>query len=389
MVITLTNKFLLIDRRIISLNTSNEVYELLITLLDKECLAVKRKLFHLDPIYLHDFGYKQYDQFIIPCLNSFILEKDLEKENNITSLCCIQNQVICNNLDNAIQYRQFIINYICQTLQIDKIVIPQGLIQWIEISVKNHFIETEGCDVKIYNSCCVYKSFYLCEILHFIKTNKDLLFSQLQNLTISSVQLLHKPFKWHKESIKSIVKSMGIILSDFDISDTYFDHPNSIHGLIHTYRVVLFSLIIGYYTKNRRFGLLASCGSLIHDMARKRDGICTEHGSLAAKTKFNLLKNHIVNYSISETEQNYIKNAVIKHCTGESKPNEDDYIVVSILKDSDALDRCRVGDLDPNYLRFKESKKLTQLSEYICIKTLELGNISFTHFIDIVNDFIN
>ncbi|EDR27885.1 hypothetical protein EDI_125110 [Entamoeba dispar SAW760] len=389
MVITLTDNFLLVDRRLISPGTSNEVYELLITLLDKECIAVKRKLFHLDPIYLHDFGYKQYDEFMTLCLNSFILEKDLQKENGTSSICSIQNQVICNNLNNAIQYRQFIINYIYRTLQIDKIAIPQELIQWIEITVKNHFIETEGCDVKIYNSCCVYKSLYFCEILHFIKTNKDILFSQLQQLTVSSVQLLHKSFKWHKESIKYIVKSMGIALSDFDISDAYFDHPNSIHGLIHTYRVVLFSLIIGYYTQKRRFGLLASCGSLIHDMARKRDGICTEHGPLAAKTKFNLLKNHIIKYSISETEQKYIKSAVIKHCTGESKPNEDDYFVVSILKDSDALDRCRVGDLDPNYLRLKESRELTQLSEYICVKTLELGNISFTQFIDIVNDFIN
>jgi hypothetical protein len=39
------------------------------------------------------------------------------------------------------------------------------------------------------------------------------------------------------------------------------------------------------------------------------------------------------------------------------------YDVMAILKDADALDRCRIGDLNPRMLRYQASKELINVIE--------------------------
>ena len=55
---------------------------------------------------------------------------------------------------------------------------------------------------------------------------------------------------------------------------------------------------------------------------------------------------------------------------------------MAILKDADALDRCRIGDLDIKYLRYKESRHLVRTIEFIYRNTCrEYSDIPFKNFI--------
>lgn len=56
---------------------------------------------------------------------------------------------------------------------------------------------------------------------------------------------------------------------------------------------------------------------------------------------------------------------------------------MAILKDADALDRCRIGDLNVKYLRYKESRYLVRRIEYIYQNTRqEYEDISFCEFLN-------
>ena len=57
---------------------------------------------------------------------------------------------------------------------------------------------------------------------------------------------------------------------------------------------------------------------------------------------------------------------------------------MAILKDADALDRCRIGDLNPAYLRYPESRSLIEIIEYIYWRTSEVNeDITIQEFIEL------
>ena len=121
-------------------------------------------------------------------------------------------------------------------------------------------------------------------------------------------------FKWNLQTpFSEIIKSYNIDLSDFTVRKQQFELRSEIHEITHTYRVILHSLLIGYLENKPREGLLAALGGIIHDMARKNEGVDYSHGPDAARTKFDQLKTHIEKYTITEEEQEWIKRAVSLH----------------------------------------------------------------------------
>jgi hypothetical protein len=63
-------------------------------------------------------------------------------------------------------------------------------------------------------------------------------------------------------------------------------------------------------------------------------------------------------------------------------PQDAGYDVMAILKDADALDRCRIDDLDVTWLRYKESRLLVKTIEHICFKSYDVNDdISFIEFL--------
>jgi hypothetical protein len=113
-----------------------------------------------------------------------------------------------------------------------------------------------------------------------------------------------------------------------------------------------------------RIGLLAFCGAYIHDLARKSDGREAEHGLNAVKYKFPRFEALWRKYNLSRREREWICEAVKQHSTREWMQSDDaGYDVMAILKDADALDRCRIGDLDPSMLRYQASNELISVIE--------------------------
>lgn len=98
------------------------------------------------------------------------------------------------------------------------------------------------------------------------------------------------------------------------------------------------------------------------------------HGAESVARHFDKFEHLWKKYGLTPQEQDYIKKAVIQHSTKEwTHPGDDGYDVIAILKDADALDRCRLGDLDPSYLRYSESIDLIGVIRSIFFATWDIN----------------
>ncbi len=74
----------------------------------------------------------------------------------------------------------------------------------------------------------------------------------------------------------------------FILKPYYFDNLSMIHGFNHTFRVMVNVLTIGNAIGLNNEVKEAFCAAFVHDMSRKNDGYCTEHGLWAAQNKIPL-----------------------------------------------------------------------------------------------------
>jgi hypothetical protein len=187
-------------------------------------------------------------------------------------------------------------------------------------------------------------------------------------------------------NINDALTYIGVDPSDFHLTDSMFFRStlDSIHGIDHIYRTMIACALIGQLTQKPRAALLAFCGAYIHDLARATDGIENVHGANAALHYFDKFSELWDKYGLTAAERQQIKEAVRQHSIKETiMKGEDGYDVMAILKDADALDRCRLGDLNPAYLRYPQSRHLVRHIEYIYSKTVDhYDDITFTDFID-------
>lgn len=175
-----------------------------------------------------------------------------------------------------------------------------------------------------------------------------------------------------------------INFSDFGLNEAQFDHHSRLHGILHTYRVMVHTLRLGMLTGRQQEATTAFFAAYIHDMARKHDGYCTQHGADSANFKLPLYRELFIDNGVTESEVLLIGKAVTLHSTNHELPLPDpDWLTVAILKDADALDRIRLGagDLNPSYLRLKESHGCILYGEKMYERTQ--GN-SYTGFPDFI-----
>ncbi|MCD4681950.1 MAG: HD domain-containing protein [Bacteroidales bacterium] len=173
----------------------------------------------------------------------------------------------------------------------------------------------------------------------------------------------------------------------FQLKKDYFDHDSSLHGINHTYRVMCLILSIGEAAGLNREVELAFCAAYIHDLARKHDGYCDQHGLWATQYKLPEFKSFFKKMGIKESEITLIGTAVKNHSEQNELQTENNaYKITALLKDADALDRVRLGDenLNTDYLRFPESVKLIHFAKKLYFKTRNLKISSFTEILEIV-----
>ena len=190
-----------------------------------------------------------------------------------------------------------------------------------------------------------------------------------------------------QEDIFEAFRYIGVNHADFPLSNSMFTRPvhEPLHGIGHIYRTMIACALLAQRLRMPRAGLIAFCGAYIHDLGRTNDFIDNEHGMNAVNWHFDKYSELWEKYALTDEERVYIKQAVIQHSQKEwTRPGDDGYDVMAILKDADALDRCRIGDLNPAYLRYSESRSLIEIIEDIYWRTSEVNeDITIQEFIEL------
>lgn len=193
-------------------------------------------------------------------------------------------------------------------------------------------------------------------------------------------------------SISASLEYIGIEPEDFALKNEMFARPlhPPIHGIGHIYRTMIACALLGTLLQRKRDALLAFCGAYIHDLARSDDGVERLHGENAAKRYFSRFNAIWDKYHLTEEERQYVCMAVTQHsCREWMAPSDKGYHVMAILKDADALDRCRINDLNPHFLRYAESRLLIRVIEHIYLWTKDVNNdIGFKDFLDGVPQWV-
>ena len=173
---------------------------------------------------------------------------------------------------------------------------------------------------------------------------------------------------------------------DFNHGPADFDHPSMIHGIGHVYRVMYHCLRLGVILNLQEEARLAFFAAFVHDLSRKHDGRCTEHGEWAENEKLPLYSPLFTRHGVGETEMEHIKFAIVNHSLPDELPvTHPSWKVTAILKDADALDRIRLGeyDLDPRYLRFKETIDRIVVAKELYYETFDQPLTRFSQFLSL------
>lgn len=161
-------------------------------------------------------------------------------------------------------------------------------------------------------------------------------------------------------------------------------YPSFHHGINHNERVLFWTYYLGLKLNLDLVSMRTVLdGAKYHDIGRTNDLLDPSHGTRSAEKIENVIEDS--NYqkqenlqllkAIIEIHSQLDKNAEAVIKKYQIQNTEQFYILFSILKDADALDRVRLtymkkrfSSLNPAYLRLKESKELLkathQLNEF-------------------------
>lgn len=199
------------------------------------------------------------------------------------------------------------------------------------------------------------------------------------------------------KNVTDALEFIGADAGDFSITTHMYTKrsDNPMHRFSHLYRVMIGCALIARKIKEPRLGLLALIGAFIHDLARTNDGSDYEHGRKAAEQKLPRLTRILSKYNITDEEYDIIAKATTYHDKSKREIYRDltgSYRTAAfILKDADALDRCRFnrGDarLNINALHFNESRDCIALIDFICKESRRKDcihhEIPFKEFIEV------
>lgn len=157
------------------------------------------------------------------------------------------------------------------------------------------------------------------------------------------------------------VKVYANIMNDFNKDLLYV---SDLHGINHNIRTSIFTLIIASSEKLPFNDFtLALEAAKYHDTGRMNDVEDYYHGRRSSEVISFLREKY------SEEDLSYLKAIVEAHSIPDMEKDkmidkyqlqdkERYYRLLNVLKDSDGLDRVRIHDLNPSYLRTKKAKEL-------------------------------
>jgi len=161
-----------------------------------------------------------------------------------------------------------------------------------------------------------------------------------------------------------------------------FLHRSHLHGQAHVARVVVHGLRLVQATDCPEEAPRLWAAAYLHDIARRHDGGCRRHGRDAWERLAELpdVRDRFQRGGVRPEDLPAIQYAVTVHCIGEPEPTSPHYRLAALLKDADGLDRVRLGDLDPRFLRNEAARSMVDFAGRLFEETndqLEIGTAYF------------
>lgn len=151
-----------------------------------------------------------------------------------------------------------------------------------------------------------------------------------------------------------------------------FTYHSVLHGQPHVARVLVhaFRLIAatGFVDETPRLWAAV----YLHDLARTSDGLCPGHGADAWARLATLpaVQELFARGGVQPEDYPAIEAAVSLHSRGEARAGAPEARLTKLLKDADGLDRVRLGDLDPDYLRHPEARGMIRYAQRLWGETV-------------------
>ena len=150
-----------------------------------------------------------------------------------------------------------------------------------------------------------------------------------------------------------------------------FLHPSYLHGQAHVARVMVHALRLIDATSAESEAPRLWAAVYLHDIARRHDGSCRRHGGDAWARLASLpdVQALFLRAGVTPDDHPAIEAAVTRHCNGEPSRGEPHYRLMALLKDADGLDRVRLGDLRPEWLRHDPARTMVPFAQRLYDET--------------------
>lgn len=168
-----------------------------------------------------------------------------------------------------------------------------------------------------------------------------------------------------------LVNPIPLPLEDMVPHPEDFLHHSRIHGQAHVARVVIHTLLLVKMLGMEDRSASSWAAAYIHDIGRRHDGGCRRHGRDALQRLDELphVKALLERGGAAASDWEGIAVAVENHCREEIPKTHPHWEITAVLKDADGLDRVRLRDLDPRFLRFPQSRALLPFAKALYNET--------------------
>lgn len=135
----------------------------------------------------------------------------------------------------------------------------------------------------------------------------------------------------------------------------FLQPPSDLHGLGHTARVMVWACVL---TRETEWCDTVVWAAACHDLRREDDGADPDHGFRAGRW----VRETLALEEIRPREIELVARACDWHVCSDAR-SEWDHPTLWLLKDADGLDRVRLYDLDPRFLRHPGTRAWIEAAE--------------------------
>jgi hypothetical protein len=160
-------------------------------------------------------------------------------------------------------------------------------------------------------------------------------------------------------------------LRDLVPPPSLFWHVSTLHGQAHVARVMVHAFRLIEATGKPHLASALWAAVYLHDIARRHDGGCTRHGGDAWARLSGLadVRELFSKGGVKESDYSAIQTAVTDYCRSEVPVGHPRRELATLLKDADGLDRVRLYDLEPRYLRHPEALAMVPFAKRLFEET--------------------